>query len=735
LQLSLNRYATGVEKLQKSDAEIIVMREELESLQPAMAKATEEARQLMEGLTKETAESMEMREAVKSEELILKEAAALAQEDQLATETALAAVAPALSEASSKLDELSASEISEAKQMANAPAAVKFVFEVLCILQNIPPVRVHSSKGDGTFVEDYWEAAKKNLISDMNLLKNLKDYNCDDIPAPIMKAVRAYTAKPEWDLAKIRKASKAAHGIANWISAVDRYDEVVKSIRPTQDALIKSRANCEAIQASLNIKLDELAKVDAKMAVVKASLTESQANKQRMETLLSNNNAKIARAVELTQGLGGEVARWIAKRDQLLIEQRNVVGDSVISAAFITYLGPFTQAYRQVCTTAWTGKCKEVDLFSSEKFSFQQIVGDPLQIRQWTVDGLPSDQLSVDNALIISKSRRWPLIIDPQKQANRWIKSIEKANKLIVIRASDDFHRSLENAINYGIPCLLEDLGQTLDPGLDGLLNRKLVKKGNIVVLKMADKDLDYSSAFKFYMTTKLANPLYDADVSAKVTLINFALTSSGLQDQLLSIAVATEKPALEIERFKLIEENAKLAVKIQEIEDKILKEISESPGNILEDERTVFTLTKSKTLANENLAKQSAQVEAEANLEQTRLSYSDVASHAAIMYMCILELSGIDPMYQFSLNWFINIFKQSITECSSSSFDGATRLRNINLAVNSNVRRSVEYALFAKDRVAFSFLLTVRLLIFQKCVTREEWSFFISSKTISNRN
>ena len=48
----------------------------------------------------------------------------------------------------------------------------------------------------------------------------------------------------------------------------------------------------------------------------------------------------------------------------------------------------------------------------------------------WQLAGLPVDGFSIDNAIITSRSRRWPLMIDPQGQANKWIKNMEKDNKL-----------------------------------------------------------------------------------------------------------------------------------------------------------------------------------------------------------------------------------------------------------------------------------------------------------------
>ena len=80
------------------------------------------------------------------------------------------------------------------------------------------------------------------------------------------------------------------------------------------------------------------------------------------------------------------------------------------------------------------------------------VLGNPVQMRQWTIDGLPSDNFSLENGIIIFKSRRWPLCIDPQGQANKWIKKMESSRKLNTIKLSDpNFLRTLENAIQFSI--------------------------------------------------------------------------------------------------------------------------------------------------------------------------------------------------------------------------------------------------------------------------------------------
>ena len=65
--------------------------------------------------------------------------------------------------------------------------------------------------------------------------------------------------------------------------------------------------------------------------------------------------------------------------------------------------------------------------------------GIQVQIRQWQIAGLPKDYFSVDNGVIVTNARRWALMIDPQGQAAKWVKNMEKENNLVAIKARDKF--------------------------------------------------------------------------------------------------------------------------------------------------------------------------------------------------------------------------------------------------------------------------------------------------------
>ena len=88
---------------------------------------------------------------------------------------------------------------------------------------------------------------------------------------------------------------------------------------------------------------------------------------------------------------------------------------------------------------------------------------------------------------------------------------------------------------------------------------------------------IEYSADFRFYITTRLRNPHYLPEISVKVALLNFMITPRGLEDQLLGIVAAKEKPELEEKKNELIVESAANKKKLKEIEDEILHVLSTS--------------------------------------------------------------------------------------------------------------------------------------------------------------
>jgi dynein heavy chain len=257
-----------------------------------------------------------------------------------------------------------------------------------------------------------------------------------------------------------------------------------------------------------------LQKVEDDLAALENQLEEAKNKKQSLETQAGQCGTKIGRANELLNGLGGERDRWGQFAEQLADKYQRLTGDVLISAGLIAYLGPFTAVYRQRQMEQWVGSVKGQNIPCSDNPTLSYTLGDPVKVRQWNIDGLPTDGFSVDNGIIVFSARRWPLMIDPQGQANKWIRNMEKRNNLQIIKLTDgQYLRALENSIQFGYPVLLENVGEELDPSLEPLLQKQIFKQGGVNCIRLGDSTVEYSENFRFYITTKLRNPHYLPEV------------------------------------------------------------------------------------------------------------------------------------------------------------------------------------------------------------------------------
>ncbi|CAM2725040.1 unnamed protein product [Rotaria socialis] len=205
------------------------------------------------------------------------------------------------------------------------------------------------------------------------------------------------------------------------------------------------------------------------------------------------------------------------------------------------------------------------------------------QIGEQNLQGLPNDDLSIQNGIIATSNYRYPLLIDPQLQGKSWIKDMERDHDLVITTLNSKlFRQQLDDSIAFGRPLLIEDVKEELDPILDPILEKNFSK---------LDRTL------RLYITTKLANPTYAPEICARVSVIDFTVTQRGLEHQLLSLLIANERNELERERVTLARETTKNKRMLKELEDNLLIKLTSS---LLDDPSVVEVLNANKRIATE---------------------------------------------------------------------------------------------------------------------------------------
>ena len=165
------------------------------------------------------------------------------------------------------------------------------------------------------------------------------------------------------------------------------------------------------------------------------------------------------------------------------------------------------------------------------------------------MEGLPTDDLSIQNGIMVTRSSRYPLMIDPQGQAISWIRNreseLEKFGYIFTL-AHPNLRDALKLPLMDGQPVLIENVENEVDPMLDPLLEKQVTIKGRAQLIKLGDQEYDFDPKFRLYMTSRLANPHWLPELAAKTTIIDFAVTQSGLEQQLLGRLISREQKSLE---------------------------------------------------------------------------------------------------------------------------------------------------------------------------------------------
>ncbi|KAG5305945.1 DYH3 protein, partial [Pseudoatta argentina] len=726
ITMQQNRYETGLEKLDFAAGQVSIMQKELHQLQPKLLAQSQLSDKLMIRIEQDTVNVEAKKEIVAADEALANEAAAAAQAIKDDCESDLAEATPALEAALAALDTLKPADITIVKSMKSPPAGVRLVTEAVCVLKGIKPDRVQDPT-TGQMVDDYWPASIK-LLGEMKFLENLKNFDKDNIPPAYMKRIREkFINDRSFQPDAIKKVSTACEGLCKWVRAMEVYDRVIKVVAPKKAMLAEAEAALAAQMEMLNEKRALLQEVTQKLQSLNDEFAECMREKKKLEDQIEYCRQKLERAEKLLGGLSGEKSRWSETASKLGASLENVIGDVLLSSGMVAYLGAFTVEYRNKLIDQWHTSCMRETIPCSAKFNLIDILGEAVEIRNWTIQGLPADNFSVENGIIVKHADRWPLMIDPQNQANKWVKNMEKPNKLAVIKLTDpNYSRVMEMSIQLGLPVLLENILEEIDAILEPVLLKNVYKLRGVLYMKFGEVVMEYNPNFRFYITTRLRNPHYLPEIAVKVTLLNFMITPQGLQDQLLGIVVAKELPTLEEKKNQLIVEGANNRRILKEIEDKILEVVTTSEGNILEDETVIRILSTSKMLSEDIEAKQEIAVKTSAEIDKARDGYKPVSKHGAILFFCISELTNIDPMYQYSLPWFLHLYIMAITN-SEQSTNLDLRIENLNSYFTASIYRNVCRSLFEKDKLIFSLVLCVGLLRAAHKLDEELWVFLLT--------
>uniref|UniRef100_A0A8C9P5P1 Dynein axonemal heavy chain 2 n=1 Tax=Spermophilus dauricus TaxID=99837 RepID=A0A8C9P5P1_SPEDA len=715
----INKLRTGLSKIDETREKVEVMSLELEEAKRKVAEFQKQCEEYLVIIVQQKREADEQQKAVtaNSEKIAIEEVKCqqLADNAQKDLEEAL----PALEEAMRALESLNKKDIGEIKSYGRPPAQVEIVMQAVMTLRGNEPT---------------WAEAKRQL-GEQNFIKSLINFDKDNISDKVLKKIGAYCAQPDFQPDIIGRVALAAKSLCMWVRAMELYGRLYRVVEPKRIRMNAALAQLQEKQAALAEAQEKLREVAEKLEMLKKQYDEKLAQKEELRKKSEEMELKLERAGMLVSGLAGEKARWEETAKGLEENLGYLVGDCLLAAAFLSYMGPFLTNYRdEIVNQIWMKKIWELQVPCSPNFAIENFLTNPTKVRDWNIQGLPSDSFSTENGIIVTRGNRWALMIDPQAQALKWIKNMEGNQGLSVIDMQmSDYLRVLEKAIQFGHPVLLQNVQEYLDPTLNPVLNKSVTRIGGRLLMRIGDKEVEYNPNFRFYITTKLSNPHYSPETSAKTTIVNFAVKEQGLEAQLLGIVVRKERPELEEQKDSLVINIAAGKRKLKELEDEILRLLNEATGSLLDDVQLVNTLQTSKITATEVTEQLETSETTEINIDMAREAYRPCAQRASVLFFVLNDMGRIDPMYQFSLDAYISLFILSIDK-SHRSTKLEDRIDYLNDYHTYAVYRYTCRTLFERHKLLFSFHMCAKILETSGKLNMDEYNFFLRGGVVLDR-
>ncbi|KAF4526157.1 hypothetical protein B566_EDAN008193 [Ephemera danica] len=668
-----SKLKAGVSKLTEARQVVAELRSQAEIQEKQLAEKQQEAAtalhlisDTMQGANTQKLEMEGLKEqTMKENEQLLKRKKAIDLE--------LAEIEPLIKEAQAAVGNIKAEALSEIRSLRAPPDVIRDILEGVLRLMGIQDTSWNSMK---TFL------AKRGVKEDIRAF-NARTINVEN-RVTVEKLLREKA--DSFDPKNAKRASVAAAPLAAWVNANVKYSIVLEKIRPLEREQNKLHKNLQSAEDNIGKLSSELSDVGDRVAKLKERLNTYTKEAAEIEIHLKQAKDTLLAAENLVGKLNEEYERWKSQLQELTDDLSVLPLHALLAAAFVTYLSGLAEEHRRTLLQDWQSH------LGLEYFSMRRFLASERELLLWQGEGLPSDQLSVENAITILQTALRPLLVDPSSQAVEWLKRHMKNRALEVSQM----------AMIIGTRC----------------------------VVNIGGKMVDYHKDFELYLVSRSAKPDVAPGAAAVLTMVDFSTTQAGLSGQLLGCALRHDKPELEARRGELLAEEEKSRARLDQLQEKLLLKLSSAQGDVLQNKELLASLneTKASSAAISASLKESSKLQSA--LEVEREAYRPLAHFGSLLYFATLDLAHVNSTYHFSVSSFLRLFQQALDQLELEE-DTEARIAAVKRCLLRLLYNNVGRALFKKDRLMFAMHLVHKInpqLIPENLEKEDVWSEFLQS-------
>ena len=575
-----------------------------------------------------------------------------------AVETELSEAEPALVAAKESVQNIRKAQLDEVRALGRPPQAVQLTMEMVCVM-------IGETSTD-------WTEIRKVIRRD-DFISTVVNFNPMSLTPKLVRKAQEYLNNPELDSVSVDRASKACGPLYMWAQSQIAYSTILRKIKPLRDEVEALEEKSAALSVQQSDAIKQVAELESAITTYKAEYAAAIRDTEIIRTEMAAVTKKVSRAESLLSSLNEEKERWQLTSTSFDIQMATLVGDSLISSAFLTYAGIFDHKYRQIMMGKWSHALESKNVSFRPEIDISNYLSSPSDQLLWKSFGVSSDNVAIQNCIILERCYRFPMVIDPSGQAIKFL--IEKYSDRKMTKTSfldSSFLKTLATCVRFGTPLLVQDV-ESLDPVLNPLLNREFQKTGGRTLVRIGPEEIDYSPQFMIILATRNPFARFAPDLCSRVTMVNFTVTPASLEAQALSRILQSERPDVDRRRVEIQRIQSEQRVKVRELEEALLNKISAVQGAILDDDTLVRSLEEIKAEATDISREAVLTSQVMEELKVVSNLYEPLASAMTLVYFSLERLADVSYLYQFSLHSFLQIVDRvlsltSMEDCQKSN-------------------------------------------------------------------
>jgi dynein heavy chain 1, cytosolic len=684
----------GLDKLRETVEKVSELKKSLAEKKSELEKKDAEASEKLQRMVADQREAEQRRAAsLEIQAALEKQEKEVAKRREVVLND-LANAEPAVLEAQRSVSNIKRQHLTELRSMQNPPAGVKLALESVCTLL-------------GHRATD-WKSIVSIVRRD-DFIASIVNYDNERqmTPQHRVKMRRDYLSNDDFTFERVNRASKACGPLVQWVEAQVNYSEILDRVGPLREEV--SQLEEEALQTKAEAKMIEntLSDLERSIATYKTEYAALISQTEAIKAEMTRVQSKVDRSMRLLNSLSSERGRWEESSKTFETQMETLVGDVFLAAAFLAYGGLYDQQYRRAMLEDWSLHLSSSGIAYKSQNALSEYLSTADERQQWHEHALPVDELCTENAIMLKRYNRYPLIIDPSGRVTQFLQNESKERRLTVTSFLDSsFVKQLESALRFGNPILIQD-AEHMDPILNHVLNKEYQRTGGRVLIQLGRQEIDFSPAFKLYLSTRDPSAHFPPDVCSRATFVNFTVTQSSLKTQTLNDVLKSERPDVDERRANLVKMQGEFTQRLRRLERMLLQALNESRGNILDDENVIQTLETLKNEAADITAKAAETEGVMTEVNNIMATYDTIARSCSAIFAVLEQLYHVHHFYQFSLQYFVDIF-EAVLRTARDSAEREPRGR-IDLMVRELFRRTyheTSASLLQRDRLTLAVLL-----------------------------